>query len=149
MARIFLSPLHKAIRQISLYFEENGREAGLTPGESHMLAYLRVYQPTPVSELHRVFGIKRSTLTSQLDRLEKQGLIGREVSPDDRRSFLVSLTPEGDATAHRIEVHTNALEDRIRSGVTEDDIAGFNAVIEAVASATNIDVVANRKEVIK
>jgi len=140
MARKFLSPIHKAIRQISLYFEENGRESGLTPGESHMLAYLRVYQPAAVSELHRVFGTKRSTLTSQLDRLEKRGHITRATAPDDRRSFLIALTSEGNATAERIQKHTASLERRIGTRVTASDIEGFNAVLEAISQATAIKV---------
>jgi DNA-binding MarR family transcriptional regulator len=146
MARRFLSPIHKAIRQISLYFEENGRESGLTPQESHMLAYLCVYQPAAVSELHRVFGTKRSTLTSQLDRLEKRGLITRNTAPEDRRSFLIALTAEGDATAKRIQKHTASLERRIGNRLSASDIEGFNAVMEAVSHATRIAVRSKGKE---
>lgn len=147
MARKFLSPIHKAIRQISLYFEEQGRGSGLSPGESHMLAYLHVYQPTPVSELHRVFGVKRSTLTSRLDRMERLGLVERTVAPDDRRSFLVTLAKSGEATAERIQRQTTSLENRIRSRVSASDIEGFNNVMEAISQATRIKVRLEKQEV--
>jgi DNA-binding transcriptional ArsR family regulator len=83
----FLSPLHKASRQITVYLEAHTRELGVSPGEGHFLSYLRSYSPAPVGELVRVFGIKQSTFTSLLDRLEKAGLIRREMNPGDRRSF--------------------------------------------------------------
>ncbi len=149
MALKFLSPIHKATRQISLCFDENGRESGLTPRESHMLAYLQAYQPTPVSELHRVFGVKRSTLTSQLDRMESRGLVTRTVAPDDRRSFLVAVSESGEDAAGHIQKQTKSLENRIRSRVSKSDIEGFNAVMEAISQATRIIVRSSGKEVIK
>ena len=73
MALEFLSPLHKASRQISMYLEANTKELGVSPLEGHILTYLRKYAPAPINELVRVFGIKQSTFTSLLDRLEKVG----------------------------------------------------------------------------
>jgi len=39
--------------------------------------------------------ITKGTLTGVIDRLEQKGLVKREVPPDDRRSVIVKLTPEG------------------------------------------------------
>ena len=99
MALQFLSPLHKASRQLSVYLETHTRELGVSPSEGHVVTYLRSYAPAPVGELVRVFGMKRSTLTSMLDRLERDGLLRREVNPGDRRSFLVHVTDAGVALA--------------------------------------------------
>ena len=60
---IFLSPLHKATRQVSLWFEEQMADMDLSPQEGHVLSYLNAYAPCPISELVRVFGLKQSTLT--------------------------------------------------------------------------------------
>jgi DNA-binding MarR family transcriptional regulator len=97
----FLSPLHKASRQISVYLEGHTRELGVSPIEGHFLSYLRSYSPAPIGELVRVFGIKQSTFTSMLDRLEKAGLIRREMNPGDRRSFLIHITDPGRELAER------------------------------------------------
>jgi len=136
----FLSPIHRAIRQISLYFEARSEQFGLTPSEGHMLTYLRSYSPTPVGELHRVFGIKRSTLTSTLDRMEKRRLITRRLSTEDRRVFLVDLTRRGRITADGVRVAAEDLERGILEQLTKEDLAGFDAVIKAIAAATGVAV---------
>ncbi len=142
----FLSPVHRAIRQISLYFEERSEHFGLTPSEGHMLTYLRSYSPTAVGELHRVFGIKRSTLTSMLDRLEKRRLITRRLSREDRRVFLVDLTRRGRITADGVRVVAQDLEQGILERLGEGDLAGFDAVMDAIAAATGVAVRSQEKK---
>jgi DNA-binding MarR family transcriptional regulator len=138
MALDFLSPLHKASRQLSVYLETRIGEQGLSPSEGHVLSYLRGYGPAPVGELVRVFGIKQSTLTSMLDRLEQAGLVRRELNPDDRRSFLVHLSDDGAALTKRTNRILQKLEDEIRGRVSARDVKGFQAVMEAVEAITQV-----------
>src|SRR5688572_7892845 len=106
----FLSPIHKAGRQIGLYLEGATVELGVSPAEGHLLSFLRTYAPCPVSELERVFGHKRSTLTSILDRLSDRGLLTRQVNADDRRSFTIELTPDGRKLAGKLQKVLEAFE---------------------------------------
>lgn len=138
MALHFLSPLHKASRQISVYLEEDTRDLGVSPVEGHLLTYLRSYAPAPIAELVRVFGIKQSTFTSLLDRLEEGDLVRREVNPDDRRSFLIHVTDEGRELAERINERLLELEDAIRSRVEPGEVEGFRAVMEAIEEITRV-----------
>lgn len=138
MALEFLSPLHKASRQISVYLENDGRESGLSPTEGHLISYLRTYAPAPIGELVRVFGIKQSTFTSMLDRLEQAGLIRREMNPGDRRSFLIHITDEGRALAEESNRVLEKLEADIRSRVSPRDVEGFHAVMRAVDEITRV-----------
>lgn len=138
MALDFLSPLHKASRQITVHLEERTREEGVSPVEGHLLTYLRSYAPAPIGELVRVFGIKQSTFTSLLDRLEEAGLVRREVNPDDRRSFLIHLTADGEELAERINRSLLAFEDEIRERVGPRDVEGFHAVMEAIEEVTRV-----------
>jgi MarR family transcriptional regulator, organic hydroperoxide resistance regulator len=138
MALEFLSPLHKASRQISMYLEANTRELGLSPLEGHVLTYLRKYAPAPISELVRVFGIKQSTFTSLLDRLEKAGLVRREINRDDRRSFLIHITEQGRQVTERLNRLLENLEDDIRGRVSSGKVKGFHAVMGAVEEITRV-----------
>lgn len=138
MALEFLSPLHKASRQISMYLEARTRALGLSPLEGHILTYLRTYAPAPVGELVRVFGVKRSTLTSLLDRLEKSGLVRREINPDDRRSFLVHISAQGRELTGRVNRLLEGLEADIRKRVRSSDVKGFHEVMRAVEEITRV-----------
>ncbi|NNE44719.1 MAG: MarR family transcriptional regulator [Gemmatimonadetes bacterium] len=112
---------------------------GLGSGEGHLVLYLGRYAPVTIAELHRVFGLKRSTLTSILDRLEKRNVIRREVCREDRRSFLVYLTPEGRRLARQVERPVAELEAGITRGVSPEDLAGFRRVMESIARATEVE----------
>ena len=138
MALDFLSPLHKASRQIAVYLETHTRELGVSPKEGHLLSYLRDYSPAPIGELVRVFGIKQSTFTSMLDRLEQAGLIRRELNPDDRRSFLIHISDGGAELAQRLNEHLKILEAQIRERVSPRDMKGFQAVMAAVDEVTRV-----------
>lgn len=138
MALDFLSPLHKASRQISVYLESHTRELGVSPAEGHVLTYLRSYAPSPIGDLVRVFGLKQSTLTSMLDRLQQSGFVRRETNPADRRSFLVQLSEEGRELADRLNGCLLALEDEIRQYLKPRDLEGFRAVMSAVEEVTRV-----------
>jgi len=136
----FLSPIHKASRQISIFLERATIELGVSPGEGHLLSYLRTYAPCPLSELERVFGHKRSTLTSMLDRLSDRGLLTRHVNPDDRRSFTVELTPAGRKVAGKLQKLLEAFEQSLKERINDKQMAGFRAVMEAIAGVTHVTV---------
>jgi len=139
MPLTFLSPLHRATRQIGLWFEER-MPAGLAGAEGHLLSYLVPYGPCPVSDLVRVFGMKHSTMTSVLDRLEERGLVERKANPEDKRSWLIGLTRKGQSTAARVNVLVEEIEREIGKRLTKQELAGFQRVIEAVGEATGVEV---------
>jgi DNA-binding MarR family transcriptional regulator len=136
----FLSPIHKASRQITIYLERATVALGVSPAEGHLLSYLRSYAPCPVSELERVFGHKPSTLTSMLDRMAERNLLTRKINPSDRRSFTIELTPDGRKLAANIQKMLEAFEQRVKDRITERQSAGFRAVMGAIADVTDVNV---------
>jgi DNA-binding MarR family transcriptional regulator len=136
MALRFLSPIHRAYLQIAIYVEERCSDLDLNTSEGHTLSYLRSYSPAPVSELHRALGIKRSTLTSVLDRLESRGWLGRQPSRRDRRVILVGLTDAGRVEADRVQETVERLEADIGARLGPGDLEGFRTVISTIAAVT-------------
>lgn len=57
----------------------------------------------PIVALAQKTGLAKNTLTVMLGRMEKNGLIRREVSPLDRRQSLICLTPKARALEMRYE----------------------------------------------
>ena len=132
--------MHKATRQIVLLFEHHAANHDLLPQEGHLLTYLRVYAPSPVGDLVRIFGVKGSTMTSTLDRLERLGLTERNINPEDRRSFVVTLTAKGRALADEVQQFVEETERNINKRVSKRDIEGFDAVMKAIAEVTGVTV---------
>jgi len=135
----FLSPLHKATRQIAAHLEAPCRAAGVSPPEGHLLSYLRSYEPCSVGDLHRVFGHRPSTLTHMVDRLEAQGLVQRAHGTEDRRQVILRLTRKGRASADRLRECLSAFEARVRAHADARDIQGFRAVMDAIARAAGAE----------
>jgi DNA-binding MarR family transcriptional regulator len=133
MALLLIPQIHRTTHQIGLYIERSG--LGLNQGEAHILAHLAATGDCSVGDLHKAFAHKRSTLTSYLDRLAERKLIRREVRSEDRRSFVVSLTPSGKAVAGKIHRHLEALEKAALRGSKPGKTKAFTDVIGAVEEA--------------
>lgn len=58
---------------------------------------LKTYGPMTVTELARSAGTPLPSVSKILSRLEARGHLERTANPEDGRSTLVSLTPEGEA----------------------------------------------------
>jgi DNA-binding MarR family transcriptional regulator len=106
---------------------------GITQGEAHVLAHLERSGRTPIGALHHEFGHKRSTLTSIVDRLEARDLVLRELNRDDRRSFIVRLTPAGRRVAGRVTAALDALDRELAGAAATRDLAGLQTIIRALA----------------
>lgn len=117
---------------MGLYLARNDAN-GTVQGEGHILSLLALSHPQTVGELHEGLGHKRSTLTSILDRLAGRGLITRDPSPTDRRTFLVDLTPEGKRAARATLGALAQFEAEALQGLNERDVAGFLKVVAAMS----------------
>jgi DNA-binding MarR family transcriptional regulator len=79
------------------------------------------WQPITPTELARRSGIKPTTLSNMIRRLEGQGLLQKTVNPADSRSYLMSLTRRGKtlwrrtgpALARAIALTEEALDDQL------------------------------------
>lgn len=124
--------IHRATHGLGLRIASS---LGVTQAEAHILQHLASAGDGTVGELHRAFAHRRSTLTSVLDRLEERGLVLRTASRKDRRTFLVSLTPEGKIAAARVHSDLQGLERAALSDVAERDLKGFANVLAAIEAA--------------
>jgi DNA-binding MarR family transcriptional regulator len=91
-----------------------------------------------------VFGLKKSTLTGILDRLERRGCVRRRPHPSDRRSFLVHITRSGRAFAEKVQVPVDRLEEEIADRVGPRDVEGFRRVMAAIDRVTEVELRENR-----
>ncbi len=84
--------------------EKRLSELGVLSLESYDVLLILSYAPNcrlKMGELYDAVTLSRSGLTRLVDRLERDGLVRREVCPNDRRSFEAILTDEGEAARAR------------------------------------------------
>lgn len=102
--------------------------AGITEVQGRIIEYLfKQADKIPVyqRDLEKQFNIRRSTATIALQRMEKNGLITREVNADDARLKRLRLTDR----AKNIHPFAHALimkaEARARKGLTDREVETF------------------------
>jgi DNA-binding MarR family transcriptional regulator len=122
--------IHRATHRIGLYIQRHVPD--LNQAEAHILCHLHEAGDSAVSDLHGAFAHKRSTLTSVLDRLESRGLITRESSKQDRRSFVIRLTRAGKAKAAKIHRVLERLEAGALRGSDPEAVSKFNQLLHSV-----------------
>ena len=85
----------------------------ITPGQYGVLVMIKENEGLSQSDLGTAVGIDRSTMVAVIDRLESRGLVVRAPSPNDRRSYALRLSPEGeklmDELTPRIQEHDQAM----------------------------------------
>ena len=108
----------------------------LPAADIDVLAILADGSGRTVGALATATATRPSTLTSLLDRLTKRGYIMRQLDPADRRSFLISLTPAGQAIAEHAAAAIADLERDALAPVTPAQRAGFHALIDALTEVT-------------
>lgn len=107
----------------------------LTASEINALANLADGNGRTVSQLGFAIGVKPTTLTGVLDRLERRGHITRGTRAGDRRSVLIELTESGREAAAAITRTLAGLEHRALGGLSPRAVAGFHTVLNALTKA--------------
>lgn len=76
---------------------------GLSPGQARALgAMSRAGGPLRMVQLADALRIAPRSVTSVIDSLEEAGFVRRDIDPANRRSTLVSLTPDGQDAMARV-----------------------------------------------
>ncbi len=96
-------------------------DSGITPPQGMVLGILSTEKKMKITELSSKLGLPNSTVSGLVDRLEKQGMVVRQRSEEDRRVVYVSISQ------HFAEVHQHFhrnlmlnIENVMNQGTTED-----------------------------
>lgn len=125
------------------------RMLGVTrASESHLREFLRVKHDTTLprfdvlaalyrrrdgvtmSELSRMLLVSNGNATAVVDRLEKDGLVRRTQSDQDRRTVFVGLTAEGLAQFEGLASDHERAVDRMFGGLSEADLDALTEILK-------------------
>jgi MarR family transcriptional regulator for hemolysin len=122
--------LARATKAVSRAFEEALATAGGSSSTWLILISLKSQRFANQRELAEALGIEGPTLTHHLNAMETDGLITRERDPDNRRIHRVELTEHGEAAFIRMRGAATAFDERLRKGLTDDEIEGFRGLLD-------------------
>lgn len=104
-------------------------DSGITVLQGMMLGIISKENRIKITELSSKLCLPNSTVSGIVDRLEKQGMVARERSEEDRRVVYVSISP------HFKEVHQHfrksfqqKIENMMNQGTPEDLITIHNGL---------------------
>jgi DNA-binding MarR family transcriptional regulator len=94
--------LAECLQGFERYSGETVRQYGLTHAQFDIIATLGNTDGMSYKELGERTLITKGTLTGVIERLEQKGIVLRERSSDDKRSFQVRLTDAGESVFREV-----------------------------------------------
>jgi DNA-binding MarR family transcriptional regulator len=88
----------------------------------------------PMGKMGERLMVHPAAVTNAISRLEQRGLVRREMSPDDRRVVLATITPAGHALADEATAALNQAAFGMPS-LTEDQAAQVTAILHLIRTA--------------
>lgn len=131
--RTILGTLERASREYGRRLDERTVETGLTTPEVLALRYVVENDHATVAGIRAALGIKASTLSSLLARLERLGCVKRHAASGDRRSVEVEPTRIGIQAASIVTEIQLDLEADVRSRLRPGDLEALGRVADAIA----------------
>lgn len=103
---------------------------GITPTQGVVLGILSGQEQMMMSELSRKMGLNNSTVSGIIDRLEKQDLVERLRSEEDKRVVYIKLTPRVKKIEENLHSTVEGIVEKIiaEKGTPED----FDKIVEGL-----------------
>jgi MarR family transcriptional regulator, 2-MHQ and catechol-resistance regulon repressor len=115
---LILMKAHESLRR---HAERHIHSLGLGFSDFAVLEVLLHKGPTPVNSIGSLVRLTSGSITAAVDRLEGKGLVERRNDPEDRRTRVVHLTPEGRSLISCAFSDHEAAMERATSALTPEE----------------------------
>ena len=122
---------------LSREMEKTWTQYGLNAASFDVLATLRRSGPPfalSPGDLIAMTMVTSGTMTNRIDQLEKAGFVERNQSPEDRRSFLISLTDKGFQVIDAAVAAHVETQELLVSGLSADERRQLDALLKSFLS---------------
>lgn len=113
--------LHRASQRASEIFALETRDFDLTARQYAVIATIARHEGLSQTDLVRLTGIDRSTLADVVQRLLRRGIIKRERTTRDGRTYAVTLSEEGRALLQAIKPFARRADRALLATLGEDE----------------------------
>jgi DNA-binding MarR family transcriptional regulator len=116
-------------------FDDAFRAYGLTNFQFSLLMMLNRPSPPTIGGLAETLAMDRTTITANLKPLERRRLVSVHRDDEDSRVKLVTLTTAGRSLLTKCVKDWQALNDAVRSRVSESELASLYSNLDVIAEA--------------
>ncbi len=119
--RSIIHLLHRASQRASEIFAQETRDFDLTARQYAVITTVAQHEGLSQTDLVRLTGIDRSTLADVVQRLLKRGIIQRERTMRDGRTYAVSLSSDGRQLLESIKPYARRADRIVVSCLGDED----------------------------
>ena len=123
------SLLHQVARDLATALDRQLAPLGVTSQQAALLLHASRQQHSP-SQLMSLLGTDTAGMTKLADRLEAKHLIERHPNPHDRRSVLITLTPDGQALVPRLAPVFGRVTGQLFNGFSPGEVSALTTMLE-------------------
>jgi len=128
------------LRQTNISLSKCGevvlREAGITLNQYYVLLAIKYLKsPATQAEVARWLDRKANSITTIIDRMEKDGLVERTKNPKDRRAIQLLITAKGHDALNKATKPAMIMMKRMMSCLSDDEMATLIQLMEKLRVA--------------
>ena len=129
--------LRKIIQASYGKVEERLKKYGLVKGQAHLLVLIRDNDGCTQKDLAESLGVKYSSMSERLNKLEELGYIERNIDETNSKFKRINITSEGKIAAVQSRRIQKEFEEVMFQGFSKKDVKQFETYIEKICQ--NID----------
>ena len=128
-----LIELRDVFRRHQRYIKDNFKVSEL---EMEILQYVAMNGRRKMKEIGDTFNIKLSTLTSIIDKIERQKFVKRVNSKTDRRAVYLDLTPKGKKLYDKYSHYVRVIARLMKRTIKDEHFGLFVDTLEKITQMT-------------
>jgi MarR family transcriptional regulator, 2-MHQ and catechol-resistance regulon repressor len=130
---VSLIEFRDVFRRHQRYIKDNFKVSEL---EMEILQYVAINGRKKMKEIGDAFNIKLSTLTSIIDKIERQKFVKRVNSKTDRRAVYLDLTPKGKKLYDKYSHYVRVIARLMKRTIKDEHFTIFVDSLEKIAQMT-------------
>lgn len=106
----------------------------LTPMAMRLLSHCLAHPGASQQTLVELSARDKGQVARLIKELDRQGMLVREDSPDDKRSYRLQVTPAGRAACERFRQHHTAIAAELFTHMAGPDVAQFTQQLQGLSA---------------
>ncbi len=137
-----LRPLVEAYQAFFQMGDRHIRSMGLTPPQFDVIAELGGTNGMTCVELSQSTLLAKASLTGILDRLERKGLLERQIVPHDRRASHICLTRAGQAIYRKVfPAQANVMRPYVERALTKEEVTVMRGMLIQLRDSCRVETI--------